>query len=58
MITSFGAFLTEREKEREHICAHMRASKRERRERIPSRICAISTEPNAGLDLMVCAIMT
>ena len=50
--------MRERERERELICAHMRASKRERRERIPSMICAISTEPNAGLDLMACAIMT
>ena len=32
--------------------------KREREERIPSRLCAISTEPDVGLELMNCEIMT
>ena len=28
------------------------------RERIPSRLCAVSAEPDAGLDLTTCEIMT
>ena len=35
-----------------------RERERERRERIPSRPCAVSTEPDAGLELMNCEIMT
>ena len=36
-----------------------RQREREReRERIPSRLCTVSTEPDAGLDLTVCEIMT
>ena len=46
---SRGGAETERGRERE----------REReRERIPSRLCTISTEPNTGLDLINCEIMT
>ena len=30
----------------------------EERERIPSRLCAISTEPDVGLKLIDCEIMT
>ena len=36
---------TERERERE-------------RERIPSRLCTVSTEPDVGLELTDCEIMT
>ena len=32
--------------------------RRERRERIPSRLCAMSTEPDAGLELTNHEIMT
>ena len=36
-----------------------REREREReREKIPSRLCTVSTEPDAGLDLTVCEIMT
>ena len=31
---------------------------RERRERIPSKLCVVSTEPDAGLELMNCETMT
>ena len=33
-------------------------AERERRERIPNRLHAVSAEPNAGLELMYCEIMT
>ena len=37
----------------------VRERKREReRKRIPSRLCTASSEPNAGLKLMNCEIMT
>ena len=35
-----------------------RKREKERRERIPSRPYAVSTEPDAGLELMNCEIMT
>ena len=35
-----------------------RGRERERRERIPSRLCTVSTEPDAGLNLTNCEIMT
>ena len=34
-----------------------RETERER-ERIPSRLCTVSAEPNMGLELMNCEIMT
>ena len=44
-----------REKEQEQG----RGREREReRERIPSRLCAVSTEPNSGLELINHEIMT
>ena len=50
----------EREKERERERTTMRGgTQRERgRERIPSRLHAVSTEPNTGLDPMNHEIMT
>ena len=40
-------------------CACERGRGREgERERIPSRLRAVSAEPNVGLDLMNCEIMT
>ena len=46
-----------RGRESERLRARERERER-RRERIPSRLCAISTEPDAGLDLMNCESMT
>ena len=50
--------MREREREREH--AHMQTERgRERgRERIPSRLHTVSTEPNVGLDPMNHEIMS
>ena len=48
----FIYFYFERERER------MREEQREREERIPSRLCTISAEPDEGLDPMNCEIMT
>ena len=47
----------ERERERESMCKQGRGSER-RREKIPSRLSTDSVEPNAGLNLMNCKIMT
>ena len=48
-------FPREREREREHTCVHVSGGGAERqereRERIPSRLCAVSTEPDARLEL-------
>ena len=45
--------------ERERGSLHMQASGRERqRERIPRRLCTVSAEPNAGLELTKSEIMT
>ena len=46
-------FLRERERDRESTCR----GGTERRDRIPSRLCTISTEPDAGLELTNCEIM-
>ena len=41
------------------MCARAGEGQRERgREKIPSRLYAVSTEPKAGLDLRNCEIMT
>ena len=54
----------ERDKERERVHVGMREGQRERgRERIPSRLLAVSMEPDvgfdhAGLDLTSCEKMT
>ena len=48
----------ERESEREQDRDRERERERERRERIPSRLCAVSTEPDAGLELPNLEIMT
>ena len=45
------------EKERERQQAHTREAGGER-ERIPSRLLAVSVEPDMGLDPMNCEIMT
>ena len=43
---------------RESVCAHKQGKDRERgRERISSRLSAISMEPNVGLDPMNCEMM-
>ena len=44
--------------EREYAHASRERAQREgERESIPSKLCAVSAEPNAGLDLMNCEIM-
>ena len=48
-------FQRERERERER---EERGRERRRRERIPSRFCTVSTEPNAGLKPTKREIMT
>ena len=46
-------------REREGICEHKQGRDRERRrQRIPSRLLAVSGEPNAGLKLTNYEIMT
>ena len=46
-----------KEREREH--ERRRGAEREReKERIPRRLCAVRAEPNVGLDLTNCEIMT
>ena len=47
----------ERERERERVHAHGRGRERGR-ERIPSRLRAVSAEPDTGLELVNCEIMT
>ena len=55
LFLSFYLFIVDREKEREREGE----GQRERdRERIPSRLCTVSTEPNAGLKLTNIEIMT
>ena len=49
-------YLRERERERRER-AHTSRGGAER-ERIPSRLCDVSTEPYAGLELTDCEIMT
>ena len=49
----------EREREREKVCICEQGRGRERgRERIPSRLHAVSAEPDTGLNPMNCEIMT
>ena len=51
--------LREKERERERESELELARNRERkRERIPSRLHAVSAEPNSGLDITNCEIMT
>ena len=47
--------LRERERERER---EQRRGRERGKERIPSRLCTVSAEPNMGLDLTNCKIMT
>ena len=48
-----------RERENVRMWAHEQGRGRERgRERIPSRLCTISEEPDVGLELPNCEIMT
>ena len=47
--------LRERERERERNRPH--GQRESKTERIPSRVCAVSTVPNVGLELMNCEIM-
>ena len=49
--------LRDRERERDHTPAGEGQRERER-EKIPSRLRAVSTEPDAGLKLTKCEIMT
>ena len=45
--------------ERERVSKHKQGRGRDRgRERIPSRLCTVSTEPDVGLKPMNCEIMT
>ena len=51
--------MRERERERERESKHEWRRDTERgRERIPTRLHAVSAEPNVGFDLMKCEIMT
>ena len=51
--------MIERERERENKSIHKRETVSGRgRERIPSRLCAVSAEPNTGLDPKHCDIVT
>ena len=56
-LSSFIYFERERERERECMCVQGRGRDRGK-ERIPSRLHTVSTEPNVGLDLMNREIMT
>ena len=52
-LSLFIYFKRERERERESTCARMGEGQRERergRERLPSRLCAVSAEHNMGLE--------
>ena len=55
--TVFCLFERERERERERAHKQGGAEREKGRERIPSRLCTISEEPDAGLELMNCEIM-
>ena len=50
----FFEFIFEREREQ----AQVGEGQIERRQRIPSRVCAVSAEPDVGLELMNHEIMT
>ena len=50
--------LRKRKREWAWECAREQGRGRERTERIPSRLHAVSTEPNVGLGFMNCEIMT
>ena len=52
--------LTERERmhARTQACTNRGGAEREERERIPSRLLAVSAEPDAELDPVNCEIMT
>ena len=43
---------------KENMCAIGRGAEKEGRERIPSRLCTVSTEPDMGLEPMDHEIMT
>ena len=48
-----------RERESESVCAHAsRGGAEGQRERIPNSLCAVGTEPDIGLDLINCEIMS
>ena len=49
--------MRERERERERACKQGRGRERGR-EKIPSRLRAVSAEPDTGLESMNCEIMT
>ena len=49
---------SEREREREKTCMSGRRGRERGRDRIPSRLCIVSTEPNSGLNFTICEIMT
>ena len=48
----------ERERARERAHVHVWGRDRERRDRIPGRLCTVSVEPDMGLELTNCEIMT
>ena len=55
----FLSLFIERERERERERASIsRGGAERRRDRIPSRLCTTSTEPNVGLELTNREIMT
>ena len=49
--------MCERERERERK-ARVREEQREKERENPSRLCTVSTEPDLGLELINCEIMT
>ena len=48
----------ERERERESISRERQRERERGRERIPSRLCAVSAKPHVGLELPNCEITT
>ena len=46
------------DREREHMCASGGGGRERGRERIPSRLCTVRAEPNAGLKLTKLEIIT
>ena len=51
--------MRERERERENVCVRRGGAEREgERERIPSRLHTVRTEPDTGLEPINCEIMT
>ena len=64
MLSLLGVFIFfqfvyfERERAREHACVSREGQRERERDRIPSRLCAVSAEPDMGLDPTNHEIMT